>query len=73
MNVLFSINRFFASVLPFPRCFCAAALVGGHVSTYFSATSKGWFFSGFSYLAWYAFSPRTYVYACILHESVLMM
>ena len=30
---------------------CAAALDEEHVSTYFLATSKGWFFSGFSYLA----------------------
>ena len=32
--------------------FRAAALHGEYVSTYFLATSKEWFFSGFSYLAW---------------------
>ena len=69
----FSINRFFASVLPFPQSFRAAAVVGEYVSTYFLVTSKGCFFSGFSYLAWYAFSHRTYMYTCILHKSVLMM
>ena len=35
-----------------PR-FRATALDGEYVSTYFLATSKEWFFSGFSYLAWY--------------------
>ena len=35
-----------------PR-FRATALDGEYVSTYFLATSKEWFFSGFSYQAWY--------------------
>ena len=46
----------------------SGALDGEYVSTDFLATSKGWFFSGFSYLAWHTFfafhAYYVYVYPC---------
>ena len=52
---------FFFLVLVLEGCFrstsssrsSATALDGEYVSTFFLATNKEWFFSGFSYLAWY--------------------
>ena len=46
----------------------ATALDGEYVSTDFLATSKEWFFSGFSYLAWHTYfafhAYYVYVYRC---------
>ena len=46
----------------------ATALDGEYVSTDFLATSKEWFFSGFSYLAWHSYFAfhafYVYVYHC---------
>ena len=47
-----------------PRC-GATALDGEYVSTDFLATSKGWFFRGFSYLAWHTFFAFRAYYAYV--------
>ena len=49
--ILYCIFCILISRTPLSSGSCAAALDGEYVSTYFLATSKGWFLGGFSYLA----------------------
>ena len=50
---LLLLSSFFLSSFTSSSRSSATALDGDYVSTFFLATNKEWFFSGFSYLAWY--------------------